>query len=101
MAWIKPHLETKWAVSERALRWVLAGPVALLLSILLMASLPLVLPAGAGGVNHLVLPVLAFPLIWAILIVLAVAARNVWRLTRIYAGAFLACLLLIGGTLAV
>ncbi|SEA90545.1 hypothetical protein [Rubrimonas cliftonensis] len=46
-------------------RALLAGPVALLLAVLSMAAAPLVLPPGRGGVDHLVLPVVAFPLIWA------------------------------------
>ena len=68
----------------RGLRWFLAGPAALVLSILLMASLPLALPAGRGGVNHLVLPVIFFPLIWAVLIILPVASAQLARLARIY-----------------
>ncbi|MEM1079342.1 MAG: hypothetical protein AAGI09_12510 [Pseudomonadota bacterium] len=46
-------------------RWVLAGPVAFFMAVLAMAALPLILPEGAGGVDHLVLPVVIFPLIWA------------------------------------
>lgn len=41
------------------------------------------LPAGAGAVNHLVLPVVVFPLIWTALILALFAARRrgrVWAL---------------------
>jgi len=55
-----------WFARRPALaRALLAGPVALLVAVLSMAAAPLVLPPGRGGVDHLVLPVVAFPLIWA------------------------------------
>lgn len=80
----------------RILRWVLAAPCAFLISILVMASFPLVLPKGAGGVNHLVYPVLAFPLIWATLAILPVSTQRIARMAVIYAGLLLFCLAIIG-----
>ena len=50
-------------------RWVLAGPLGFVLSILSLAGLPHLLPVGAGGVNHLLLPVIFFPVLWTIYIV--------------------------------
>lgn len=68
----------------RLLRWLLAGPLALILAILLMACLPFALPAGRGGIDHLVLPVIFFPLIWAMLVILPVATARLVGLIRIY-----------------
>ena len=82
--------------SHRTLRWLLAAPGALLISILMMASFPMVLPKGAGGVNHLLFPVLAFPLIWATLIILPVSTRRVLRMAWVYAGLLALCLAIIG-----
>jgi hypothetical protein len=61
-------------------RW-LAGLFTLLLGTLIV-SLSLVagatrwLPAGAGEVNHLIIPALAFPGVWVIVFLLAYAARS-------------------------
>jgi hypothetical protein len=48
------------------MRWLIAGPLALIAAVAGMAALPHLVPEGAGGIDHLVFPVLAFPLIWAI-----------------------------------
>lgn len=81
--------------TERIWRWILAAPVGFLISILVMASFPLFLPKGAGGVNHVVLPVLAFPFIWATLIILPVSTQRVGKMALIYAGLLLFCLTVI------
>jgi hypothetical protein len=62
-------------------RWLQAGPAALVLSVLTMAALPLLLPQGAAGIDHLVLPVVLFPLIWAALVVIPVAAERPSRVS--------------------
>lgn len=94
-------LAHKLKPSERTLRWVLAGPAALLISILIMASFPMILPKGAGGVNHLIFPVLAFPLIWATLIILPVSTRRIEKMSMIYAALALLCLAIIGLSIVV
>ena len=79
-SWIETRVDrhpTRW-------RWILGGPVALVLSILAMAGLPTVLPAGAGGVNHLVLPVVLFPLLWSSFVVWPVASMRPARVTTTY-----------------
>lgn len=58
-----------------AARWLLAGPVSFLTATLFMASMPFVLPAGGGGIDHLVMPVVLFPLIWAVAVFVAVIMR--------------------------
>ncbi|APX14147.1 hypothetical protein BWR18_19705 (plasmid) [Tateyamaria omphalii] len=80
--------ETLW-------RWILAGPAALILSILAMAGLPTILPAGAGGINHLVLPVVLFPLLWASFVVWPVATTRPGRVATTYLALTALLLLLI------
>ncbi|MCV6595848.1 MAG: hypothetical protein OIF40_02015 [Mangrovicoccus sp.] len=74
----------------RAARWILAGPVALILSVLFMASMPLILPAGAGGVDHLVMPVVLFPVIWCSALLYPVMADDLGRAAGVMYGLLLA-----------
>lgn len=39
-------------------RWILAGPATILAALATMAAMPLWLPAGAAGINHLALPII-------------------------------------------
>ena len=55
----QPNIE-----SARWPRWMLAGPGAILASLMTMLGMALWLPAGAGGANNLVLPLILLPLIW-------------------------------------
>ncbi|MEM8654325.1 MAG: hypothetical protein AAGF36_06230 [Pseudomonadota bacterium] len=88
-------LERRVAQRPTRWRWLLAGPLAFLLSIFAMAGLPSVLPAGAGGVNHLVLPVVLFPLLWASFVVWPVAAVQIGRVASVYIALFMVFLVLI------
>ena len=63
-------------------RWLLAGPVTLLVAVLIMAATPVWMPAGVGGVDNLVLPLILFPLIWAIPFFYSLVEE---RLTRAWA----------------
>lgn len=47
-------------------RFWLAGPLALILSIVIMAASPLWLPHQQDHLYHMVFPVILFPLIWSI-----------------------------------
>ncbi|MDP3858947.1 MAG: hypothetical protein Q8Q73_14420 [Stagnimonas sp.] len=47
------------------LRGLLAGPLALLTALLTMMGGALWLPEGAAGLDHLVVPVVFFPMLWA------------------------------------
>ena len=47
-------------------RWLLAGPGAVVAAILSMVTMPFWLPGGAAGIDHLVFPIVLFPVIWAI-----------------------------------
>ncbi|MQY44426.1 hypothetical protein GG681_17420 [Epibacterium sp. SM1969] len=65
-------------------RWISAGPLALLMAILSMASLPHIWPPGEGGVDHLVMPVVLFPLIWAVLVVLPLLPERPGKFLVVY-----------------
>ena len=71
IAWHQSH--------PRTARWILGGPIAFLVALLFMASMPLILPAGRGGVNHLVMPVVLFPLIWVVALLYPVMAARIGR----------------------
>lgn len=46
-------------------RFWLAGPAALIVSVLIMAAMSLWLPKGNAGINHIMVPLILFPFIWA------------------------------------
>jgi len=50
---------------EAVSRVALAGPGAIVVSLLVTLGMPLWVPAGVAKVDNLVLPLLLFPLIWA------------------------------------
>lgn len=52
-------------IYPQVLRWVMAGPLTLLAAVLSMALAPLILSPGSAGVDHLILPILLFPALWA------------------------------------
>lgn len=62
-----------------AIRGLIAGPLVLACSVLVMAGMPIYLPAGAGGADHIAFSVLLFPLIWAALFFYAIMEKRQWR----------------------
>ncbi|MEM9878116.1 MAG: hypothetical protein AAF862_02440 [Pseudomonadota bacterium] len=64
-------------------RWVLAGPVSLVIGVLLMASTPTWFPAGAAGVNNLAFAVILFPAYWAIPFFYAIIDNNLNRVSLV------------------
>ena len=73
---------------RRAVWWrvLLAGPGAILVSLLVLLGMPLWFPPGVGNVDHLVMPIFTFPLVWAVLFFHACLDR---RLSRVAVVAFL------------
>ena len=71
------------------LRWLLAGPVALAVAFVVMAAMPLWFPQGAAGIDHLALPLILFPAIWAAAFFYACLAENLGRASVILIGALL------------
>lgn len=58
-------------------RFLVAGPLALLASIAVLAGMPHWLPEGPGRVDNLVFPVILFPLIWALAFFYACLAADI------------------------
>ncbi|MEM8797844.1 MAG: hypothetical protein AAGE61_19935 [Pseudomonadota bacterium] len=48
------------------LRWIFGGPVAAILTILIMMGMAVWWPAGAGRVDNILVPLVLFPVIWAL-----------------------------------
>lgn len=46
-------------------RFWLAGPATLIIAVLIMAAMSLWLPEGNASIDHLVVPLILFPFIWA------------------------------------
>lgn len=72
-------------------RWLLAGPGALVLSLLFVMAMPVWLPAGAAGVDHIVWPVVMAPLIWAMAFTYACLEENLPRLAASVLGIGAVC----------
>lgn len=79
-----PRDAARWIEARPVLvRWLLAGPGAILAALATMAAMPLWMPAGAAGVNDVALPILLMPLLWAVPFFHAVLAPNLERATLI------------------
>lgn len=71
------------------LRWILAGPVALTVAYVVMAAMPLWFPEGAAGIDHLILPLILFPAIWAAAFFYACLAEDLGRASVVLIGLLL------------
>jgi hypothetical protein len=71
----KPN-NSRWQTVARVM---LAGPAAALLSAMIFAGMPLWLPSGAAGIDHIVLPLILLPAVWAGLFFYAVLDRSLAR----------------------
>lgn len=67
---------SRWQTVARV---TLAGPITVLLSAMVFAGMPLWLPRGAAGIDHIILPLLLLPAVWAILFFHAVLDRSLAR----------------------
>ena len=75
----------RWLTARQA-RWLLGGPMALLIAILAMGAMPLWFPAGAAGVDHLIFPLILFPALWAAPFFYAILAENLRRAALLLTG---------------
>lgn len=80
----------------RLTRWLLAGPGALFGALLLMAGMPVWLPAGEAEVNHLVWPLVLTPLLWALVFLYTVLEEDLVRGVIVVAASSAVNLALIG-----
>ncbi|MDX2288590.1 MAG: hypothetical protein NW217_07185 [Hyphomicrobiaceae bacterium] len=87
-------------LSETWQRTLVAGPLALLAAVVVLATLPHLIPEGAGRVDNLVLPVIAFPLVWSATFFYACIADNISRAAAVLAGLTAAGLGVIAHSLA-
>lgn len=87
----------RWISARPAtMRVILGGPLVLIAAIMVLAAMPLWFPEGSAGIDHVVLPLILFPAVWAILFFYAVMARSLVRI-----GVVLFAVTLINGTVAV
>ena len=73
-------------------RWgriLLAGPGAIVVTLTLLAGMPLWLPGGAAGIDNLAFPLVCAPLIWAVLFFHACLDRRIARVALVAAALFL------------
>ena len=73
-------------ISETMQRVLVAGPLALLAAIVTLAAMPHWMPEGAGRVDNLVLPIIAFPLIWATVFFYGCLTEDLRRAASVLAG---------------
>lgn len=65
--------------TRRIIRWMLAGPIAAIVAVIALMGMPIYIPAGPGGVDNLVIPLLLLPIIWAMLFFHAVLDSSLTR----------------------
>lgn len=73
----------RWSVVARV---VLAGPLVVGVSLLVVGCMPVWFPRGAAGIDHIALPIIMLPGIWAILFFYAVLDRRLLRVAIVEAG---------------
>lgn len=72
-------------------RWLLAGPGAIIAALLFVMAMPVWLPEGAAGVDHVVWPQVLAPLIWALFCTYTCIEEKLARGVYITAGIVLVC----------
>jgi hypothetical protein len=78
-------------MSPRSRKWLrigFAGPGAVVVAIVAAAGMTLWLPAGAAGIDNLVLPLVLLPLIWAGLFFHACLDARLGRIALVAVGLF-------------
>jgi len=60
----------------RLVRWILAGPVALMATLITMMGMAIWWPEGTARIDNIAMPVILFPLIWAGFFLYAIIAEN-------------------------
>ncbi len=74
----------------RSARFWLAGPAALVLAVVLMLGMVVWLPAGRAQIDNIVIPMIVFPLIWAVLFFYAYLALRIARVAVVFAALLVA-----------
>lgn len=71
----RPHASKKLLIT----RWIVAGPLALVVSVLVMAGMSVWLPEGNAGIDHLAFPLILFPAIWSLIFFYALLENSPTR----------------------
>ncbi|MEM1079371.1 MAG: hypothetical protein AAGI09_12655 [Pseudomonadota bacterium] len=82
-------------VSPRLLRWIAAGPVALIATFAVMGGMALWWPKGPAGLDHIAMPIVLFPMIWVGWVTYGVIADLPGRALGVMAGVTLGNCILI------
>lgn len=77
MAAQQSHTNTRWHLWLRA---VLAGPCAAGVTFLVFAAMPVWVPKGEGGVDHIAFPLFFAPAIWGVAFFYALLDRSLVRI---------------------
>lgn len=67
-------------------RFWLAGPVAFLISIVVMLGMAVWYPEGRAKVDNIILPMIIFPMIWAATFFYAYLDRSLLRVSAVFLG---------------
>ena len=60
----------------KSARFWLAGPLAVIVSVVFMLGMAVWFPAGAGKINNIIMPLVLFPLLWALCFFYAYMSRQ-------------------------
>lgn len=60
-------------------RFVLAGPLVFLVAVAVMGGAAVLIPPGPATINHVAIPLVIFPGVWAILFFYACLETRLWR----------------------
>lgn len=74
----------------RLVRWLLCGPLVFVGTVCVMMGMAFWWPVGAAGVDHIAMPVLLFPLIWAGLFFYALLDNSLLRAVCVLTGLIVA-----------
>lgn len=58
------RLSAAISARPRLTRWILAGPVTFLVTLLIMSGMAVWVPPGIALMNNIAIPIILFPLIW-------------------------------------
>lgn len=80
----------EWIEAHSVLvRWLLAGPVTIVATLLVLAGMVFWVPEGQARLNNVALPVILMPLVWAALFFYACLDQNLTRATAVLMGVIL------------
>lgn len=65
-------------------RFWISGPVAFILAMLVMLGMAIWFPKGAASIDNIVLPLVIFPLIWAIIFFYAYLDKSLKRVAIVF-----------------